>query len=199
MWERVAGQLTLFDDDRAPAAVPGLVLVLDAISEELEAELSGLIDAAPLTPFQFGQWEGKRLTANYGSAYDYQRARPIPAPPMPPWAEALRHRLAPQVERDPALFVQALLIRYDPGAGIGWHRDRPQYGEVIGLSLSAPATLRLRRRLPGGGFERVPVELPRRSLYLLSGEVRERWEHSIAPMDATRRSVTFRTLKPAER
>lgn len=192
-------QLALFDDDRAAPLMPGLMLVEDAIPPDLEAELEALIDEAPLTPFQFGQWEGKRLTANYGSAYDYQRARPVPAPPMPQWAEELRARLAPHVEREPTAFVQALLIRYDPGAGIGWHRDRPQYGEVIGLSLSAPATLRLRRRLPAGGFERMPVELPPRSLYLLSGEVRERWEHSIAPMEVTRRSVTFRTLRPAER
>jgi alkylated DNA repair dioxygenase AlkB len=195
----VSSQLALFDDDRPALPVPGLVLVQEAISADLEAELSERIDSAPLTPFEFGQWEGKRLTANYGSAYDYQRARPVPAPPMPDWIEDLRDRLAPQVERDPEAFVQALLIRYDPGAGIGWHRDRPQYGEVIGLSLNAPATLRLRRRLPGGGFERAPVELPRRSLYLLSGEVRTQWEHSIAPMDVTRRSVTFRTLKAAER
>jgi alkylated DNA repair dioxygenase AlkB len=193
----VTSQLALFDDDRAAPAVPGLVLVQEAIPAELEAELSDLIDAAPLTPFQFGQWEGKRLTANYGSAYDYQRARPVPAPPLPGWAVSLRDRLAPQVGRDPALFVQALLIRYDPGAGIGWHRDRPQYGDVVGLSLSAPSTLRLRRRVPEGGFERMPVELPRRSLYLLSGAVRSQWEHSIAPMEVTRRSVTFRTLKGA--
>jgi alkylated DNA repair dioxygenase AlkB len=191
----VPSQLALFDDERAEPLVPGLVLVREAVPPALESELAAHIDAAPLTPFQFGQWEGKRLTANYGSAYDYQRARPVPAPPMPGWVLDLRDRLAPHVGRDAALFIQALLIRYDPGAGIGWHRDRPQYGDVIGLSLSAPATLRLRRRLTGGGFERVPVELPRRSLYLLSGEVRSEWEHSIAPMDVTRRSVTFRTLR----
>jgi alkylated DNA repair dioxygenase AlkB len=86
-----------------------------------------------------------------------------------------------------------LLIRYDPGAGIGWHRDRPQYGEVIGLSLNERATFRLRRRTPDG-FERHNVALPPRSLYLLSGEVRREWEHSIAPMEVTRRSFTFRTM-----
>jgi alkylated DNA repair protein (DNA oxidative demethylase) len=185
-------QLALFDE--APA-VAGLRLLPEAISPELETELAARIDAAPLTPFQFGQWEGKRLTANYGSAYDYQRARPIPAPPLPEWLEELRERLAPQFDRDPHAFVQGLLIRYDPGAGIGWHRDRPQYGEVMGLSLSNPATLRLRRRLPEGGFERRSVELPPRSLYLLSGEVRSAWEHSIAPMEVTRRSITLRTLR----
>ena len=175
--------------------VPGLVVVDEAIDAALEADLERELDAAPLAPFQFGQWQGKRLTANYGSAYDYQRGRPIAAPPLPDWLVSLRDRLAPQVGRDPADFVQALLIRYDPGAGIGWHRDRPQYGEVIGLSLSAPAVLRLRRRLPEGGFERRSVTLPPRSLYLLSGEVRTAWEHSIAPIEFLRRSVTFRSLR----
>ncbi len=186
--------MALFDDP-VPPLVPGLLLVPEAVSSVLEAELTDRIDATSLAPFQFGQWRGRRLTANFGSAYDYQRARPVPAPPMPAWVADLRAKLAPQVGRELQDFVQALLIRYDPGAGIGWHRDRPQYGDVIGLSLSAPATLRLRRRLPDG-FERRSVVLPQRSLYLLSGEVREQWEHSIAPMDLTRRSVTFRTLKP---
>jgi alkylated DNA repair protein (DNA oxidative demethylase) len=44
--------------------------------------------------------------------------------------------------------VQALLIRYDPGAGIGWHRDRPLFEHVVGISLGAPATMRFRRRRP---------------------------------------------------
>ncbi len=184
-------QLALFD--QAPA-VAGLRLVPEAISPELEAELAARIDAAPLTPFQFGQWEGKRLTANYGSAYDYQRARPIPAPPLPDWLEELRENLAPQFERDPQAFVQGLLIRYDPGAGIGWHRDRPQYGQVIGLSLSNSAIMRFRRRLANGRFERIGVEMPRRSAYLLSGPARLEWQHSIAPMEVTRRSITLRSI-----
>jgi alkylated DNA repair protein (DNA oxidative demethylase) len=178
----------------AAPIVSGLVRVEDAVSEAEARAIEARIDAAPLAPFEFGQWRGKRLTANYGSAYDYQRARPKEAPPLPDWLLALRERLARQVGRDPAVFVQGLLIRYDPGAGIGWHRDRPQYGEVLGLSLSHPATLRLRRRTPDG-FERRHVELPPRSLYLLTGEVRVAWEHSIAPMDAVRRSVTLRTMR----
>lgn len=174
--------------------VPGMLLIEDAIGAEEERALEERIDAAPLEPFQFGQWRGKRLTANYGSAYDYQRGRVAEAPPLPDWIEALRERLALLADRDPRDFGQALLIRYDPGAGIGWHRDRPQYGEVMGLSLSAPAVLRLRRRTPQG-FERRSVELPPRSLYLLSGEAREAWEHSIAPMAITRRSLTLRSLR----
>lgn len=187
-------QLTLFGDDRPAPTVPGLVLVHEAISPELESELEALIDAAPLTPFQFGQWEGKRLTANYGSAYDYSRGRPTPAPPLPDWLMTLRHRLATAFGLDPTSFEQALLIRYDPGAGIGWHRDRPQYGKVIGLSLSAPVVMRFRRARPEGGFERVGVPLAPRSAYLLDGPARWEWQHSIRPVEELRRSVTLRTM-----
>ena len=187
-------QLALFADDRPAAPIPGLRLAHDAITPEQESEIAARIDAAPLTPFQFGQWEGKRLTANYGSAYDYQRARPVAAPPLPAWLEDLRDQLVPLFERAPEAFVQGLLIRYDPGAGIGWHRDRPQYGEVIGLSLSAPATMRFRRKLADGKFERVGIDLPPRSAYLLTGPARSEWQHSLVPMEQTRRSVTLRSM-----
>ena len=110
----------------AAPIVPGFSLVEGAVSEAEEAELEAHIDAAPLAPFEFGQWRGKRLTVNYGSAYDYQRARPKEAPPLPDWLVALRGKLAPLFGRDSTAFVQGLLIRYDPGAGIGWHRVGPQ-------------------------------------------------------------------------
>jgi alkylated DNA repair dioxygenase AlkB len=174
--------------------VPGFVLVEQAVGGEEEHALEAHIDAAPLAPFQFGQWEGKRLTTHYGSGYDFTSQRLAQAPPLPDWLLTLRDKLAPQVGIEPKALQAALLIRYDPGAGIGWHRDRPQYDKVLGLSLGAPCVLRLRRRT-ASGFERHNVELPPRSLYLLTGEVRREWEHSIAPMDVTRRSITFRTLR----
>ena len=174
--------------------VPGLVLVPEAVSPEEERALAARIDAAPLEPFRFGQWRGKRMTVHYGRAYDFARGRLDEAPPLPDWLVALRERLGPLVGVDPAALEAALLIRYDPGAGIGWHRDRPQFGDVLGLSLGAPCTLRLRRRTEAG-FERRAVPLPARSLYRLSGEVRHDWEHSIVPMEETRWSVTFRTLR----
>jgi alkylated DNA repair dioxygenase AlkB len=179
---------------RAAPLIPGLTLVEEAVSAAEETELAAQIDAAPLAPFQFGQWEGKRLTVHYGSAYDFARHRLDEAPPLPGWLVELRARLAPQVGLDPAALQAALLIRYDPGAGIGWHRDRPHYGEVVGLSLGAPCIMRLRRRTETG-FERKNVPLPPRSLYRLSGEVRWDWEHSIVPLAVTRWSVTLRTLR----
>jgi len=180
--------------DAAAPAVPGLMLVPFAVSPREEAALSARIDAAPLAPFEFGQWRGRRLTTHYGSAYDFSRHRLDEAPPLPDWLMALRDKLAPLVGLDREALTAALLIRYDPGAGIGWHRDRPQYGEVVGLSLGADCTMRLRRRTETG-FERRNFALPARSLYRLSGEARWDWEHSIAPLGVTRRSITFRTLR----
>ncbi len=174
--------------------VTGLVLVPEAVSAAEDAELAARIDAAPLQPFEFGQWRGKRLTTHYGRAYDFTRGRLDEAPPLPDWLLALRGKLAPLAGLDPTELQAALLIRYDPGAGIGWHRDRPQYGEVLGLSLGADCVMRLRRRTEDG-FERRRLPLPARSLYRLSGEVRWDWEHSIAPLEVTRRSVTFRSLR----
>lgn len=192
----MSAQGDLFGDTAGERpAIPGLALVPNVIDAAQEARLIAAIDAAPLTPFKFGQWEGKRLTANYGSAYDYQRATPIPAPPLPGWLLDLRGRLAPLAGLEPDALVQALVIRYDPGATIGWHRDRPQYGEVLGLSLGTPATMRLRRRRPDGGFDRMTFPLEPRALYRLSGEARDGWEHSIAALDQPRWSVTFRTMR----
>ena len=187
----MATQRDLFGE---PPAIPGLLSVEDAVDAALEARLIALIDAAPLEPFKFGQWQGKRLTANYGSGYDYQRGRTTDEPPLPQWLLGLRERLAPLAGLEALSLQQALVIRYDPGAGIGWHRDRPQYGDVVGLSLGAPATMRFRRRTDEGGWDRRAVPLPPRGLYRLSGEARHGWEHSIAPMSEKRWSVTFRTL-----
>jgi alkylated DNA repair dioxygenase AlkB len=114
---------------------------------------------------------------------------------MPGWLQDLARRIEVLTGQPSGAFVQALLIRYDPGAGIGWHRDRPQFGTVAGLSLTSPVKLRLRRR-GVDGFERKTVLLPPRSLYRLEGEARWDWEHSIAAVERTRRSITLRTLRP---
>jgi alkylated DNA repair protein (DNA oxidative demethylase) len=114
---------------------------------------------------------------------------------MPDWLLAVRDRAAAFAGLKPDELVQALLIRYDQGAGVGWHRDRLIYDHIVGLSLGAAASMRFRR--PGArGFMRATAPLIPRSVYHLSGEVRHLWEHSIAEMDRTRWSVTFRSLSP---
>jgi alkylated DNA repair dioxygenase AlkB len=105
----------------------------------------------------------------------------------------LREKAAEFAGVAPEEFVHVLLVRYDPGAGIGWHRDRSVFEDVVGVSLATPALLRFRRRREGG-FDRESVQVEPRSAYLLSGPARHEWEHSIAPGDTLRFSITFRTF-----
>lgn len=183
------GQPDLFDEPR----LAGLSQAGAFVTPGEEQMLIASIDAAELSPFRFHGWLGKRLTASYGWHYDYDDAGLVTAQPIPDWLLPLRARAARFARLQPGELVQALLIRYDPGAGIGWHRDRPVFGHVLGISLGAPAVMRFRRRKPGG-FDRASVFLAPRSIYHLTGEVRHQWEHSIAAMEVTRWSITFRSL-----
>lgn len=161
-----------------------------------EAEHDGLIaqlSSLNLAPFQFHGWEGKRRTQSFGWRYDFNDATFMPADPFPDWLRPLRNKAAGLAKVKPEDFVHALLARYDPGAGIGWHKDRPVFEQVVGISLGAPAVMRFRQR-DGSRFRRASLELEPRSAYLLSGEVRHQWEHSIVPGHDLRFSITFRTL-----
>lgn len=174
-------------------AVPGLGTQPDVLTQSEERALIGAIDAVDLAPFRFQQWTGKRLTHSFGWQYDFQSGELGRGAPMPDWLLPIRDRAADAAGLATAELVQALLLRYDPGAGIGWHRDRPIYDQVVGISLGAPATMRFRRK-EGERWRRVNVPLEPRGLYHLSGEVRQDWEHSIAPIDQTRWSITFRSF-----
>ena len=163
------------------------------ITEAEETDLIAHIDAEALEPFRFQQWTGKRLTRSFGWSYDFETGRFAPPDPLPAWLEPLKRRAAHFAGLKPADIEQALLIRYDPGAGIGWHKDRPVFEHVIGISLGSPATMRFRRR-HGQKFERASMPLEPRAIYHLCGEARRDWEHSIVEMAVPRWSVTFRTL-----
>jgi alkylated DNA repair dioxygenase AlkB len=176
--------------------LPGLRLQDDIVSPEEETELIARIDACDPAPFRFQGWEGKRRTVSFGWSYDFETAQLDAAPPMPEWLFALRDRAASFANLTPGALVHALLTRYDPGAGIGWHRDRPAFAHVVGISLGAAATMRFRRR-DGRRFVRAAAPLTPRGVYHLSGEARYAWEHSIVELAQTRWSITFRSLASA--
>ena len=180
-------QVSLFD-----AMPPGLRVRDEFISAPEEAALIGTFATLPFQPFAFQGWFGRRETVSFGWRYDFSDARLHPAPPMPDFLLPLRERAAEFAGLSPEALEQALIIRYDPGAGIGWHRDRPVYHRVVGLSLDSACVLRFRRR-EGARFRRFSLDAQPRSAYLLSGEVRHEWEHSIAPVEQRRFSVTFRS------
>jgi DNA oxidative demethylase len=181
--------LDLFDTP----LIPGLTTKPGMVSECEERSLIAAIDQTGLTPFRFQGWTGKRLTTSFGWHYDFDTQKVGRADPVPDWLLPLRGRLATFANIDPEQLIQALLIRYDPGAGIGWHRDRPIYEHVLGVSLGAPADMRFRRRRAEGGYDRVSLPLEPRAAYHIAGEARYDWEHSIVEMARPRWSVTFRS------
>ncbi len=135
----------------APAG-PDVATRADIVDAAEEAALIAAIDATDPTPFRFQGWLGKRLTSSFGWSYDFDRGTMAATDPIPAFLLPVRARTAAFAGLAPDALEQALLIRYDPGAGIGWHRDRPQFEHVLGISLGAPATLRLRRRRADGSI-----------------------------------------------
>jgi alkylated DNA repair dioxygenase AlkB len=180
----------------APAEMPeGLVYAPDFLSEGEEAALAGRMDGLPFRPFEFHGFTGKRETVSFGWSYKFDGSGLGEAAPIPDWLLPIRARAAAFAGLVAGALEHALLIRYGEGAGLGWHRDRPVFGDVLGISLLSPAPLRFRRRL-GEKWQRFTLPAAPRSIYLLTGPARSEWEHSLTPVEALRYSITFRTLKP---
>jgi alkylated DNA repair dioxygenase AlkB len=173
--------------------IEGLRYAEEVISAAEERDLLDRLMPLELAPFRFHGWLGNRRTQSFGWRYDFDDASFTPGEPIPDWLLPIRVHAAFFARIAPEDFVQALIARYDPGAGIGWHRDRDVFEYVVGVSLATPATLRFRQRIPTG-FRRVSLEVAPRSAYLLSGEARHNWEHSISPGEQLRFSITFRSL-----
>lgn len=175
------------------ALVPGLGYCPDFIDATEERELVEQLSGVNLSPFRFHGWIGKRKTHSFGWRYDFDDASFAPSEPPPDWLHPLRAKAAAFAGVEPDAFVHALLTHYEPGAGIGWHRDRTVFDKVVGVSLAAPAVLRFRQRTDDG-FRRIALPVEPRSAYLLTGDARHEWEHSIAPRAELRFSITLRTL-----
>jgi alkylated DNA repair dioxygenase AlkB len=172
----------------------GLAYRPDVLTPAEESGLAGRLAALGLKPFEFHAHEGNRRVASFGVRYDFAAATLRAGEPIPDFLLPLRDRAARFAGLEPDHLPHALVTEYRPGAGIGWHKDRPDFEDVIGVSLVSECRFRLRRR-KSTGWERASLLLEPRSIYLLRGPVRREWEHSIAPGDRLRYSVTFRSLR----
>src|SRR6185369_15318055 len=119
----------------------------DLISRGQEWALLEKLPALPFKEFEFHGFLGKRRTVSFGWHYDFNGGGLKQAGELPDFLLPLRKRAADFARLEPPALEHALVIEYRPGAGIGWHRDRPQFGDVIGISLLASCTFRLRRKI----------------------------------------------------
>lgn len=165
----------------------------ELIDPSRENALLDRVRELPFREFEFHGYLGKRRVVSFGWHYDFSGQRLRKAADIPEFLLPLRARAAQFAGLEPAAFEHVLVIEYRPGAGIGWHRDKAVFGEVVGISLLAPCVLRFRRKLYGK-WERANVEVEPRSAYLLIGPARSEWQHSILRVDSLRYSITFRKV-----
>jgi alkylated DNA repair dioxygenase AlkB len=182
--------LALFDKVRPEPE--GLRYAADFVSPATEQELILGIQTLPLQPFQFGEFEGKRRVASFGFRYDYALRQLKRAEPIPAWLAEIVANV--ETFGGPATRIQQVLCtEYGVGVGIGWHRDKPHFDEIFGLSLGSACKFRFRKR-SGKTWKRFKIDAEPRSIYMMTGASRQIWEHSIPAVEAPRYSITFRTM-----
>ena len=173
----------------------GFRYVAEFINVAEEAMLLAHIARLAFTPFHFRGIDAKREVVHFGARYGFADGVLAPAPALPPFLAALAARIGAEFHfADTHAEVAALVTRYPPGAAIGWHRDAPPFGAtVIGISLSTACEMRLRLETETG-YDVYRQVLAPRSLYIISGHARFRWQHAIPAVKAERYSITFRTI-----
>src|SRR4051812_38215820 len=190
----MAEQEDLFGGSVGPRMPEGFKYAAGVLSVDEERELVEHIQPLPFKEFEFHGYLGKRRTVSFGWKYNYDTRALEESREIPDFLLPVRERAASFAEMPSGDLQQILITEYGAGAGIGWHRDKGQFGQIVGLSLLARCTFRLRRK-QGTQWERASIVAEPRSAYLMSGPSRSEWEHSIPPVDALRYSITLRNLR----
>jgi alkylated DNA repair dioxygenase AlkB len=187
-------QIDLFGASHLPA---GFAYREDVISPSEEEALLSRFKELPFKPFEFHGFLGKRRVVSFGWRYDFAGRTLRDSDAIPQFLLPLREKAAAFASVSANGLQQILINEYGAGAGIGWHRDKPMFEDVIAISLSSPCVLRFRRK-HGNGWERASQDIRARSAYMLRGPSRREWQHSVPPVNGLRYSVTFRNFVEGE-
>jgi alkylated DNA repair dioxygenase AlkB len=186
------GQLSLLEP--LSSLPEGLEYRAELASPDEEAELLKHFRELDFREYEFHGYFGKRRVVSFGLHYDTNESTVGDTDDIPGFLLPLRQKAAGFARVAPSELQMALVTEYTPGAGIGWHRDRPAYRDVIGVSFGSSCRFRLRRKR-GSSWERASLIVEPRSVYLLRGPARTEWQHSIPPAERLRYSVTFRSMR----
>jgi alkylated DNA repair dioxygenase AlkB len=170
----------------------------DFLRPEEEAALIARFRSLAFNEVRMRGVAARRRVIQYGWKYRFESSRITEGPDLPDYLAPIRDRAAEFARIAGPDLSEALVTEYTPGAAIGWHRDAPGFGFVVGISLLSSCRLRFRRGQTRA-WETTEVVLRPRSIYVLSGPARSEWQHSIPPVSELRYSITFRTLTKGSR
>lgn len=172
----------------------------DFLTPHEEEELISYIADLPLENGRLGEYTARRRVYGFGWGFDFRTESLIQGPPLPPFLVPLQRKVAKWLDIPAARVAEALITEYTPGAAIGWHRDNESFEHIVGVSLSGWCRMRLRPlswRVRGRQRTRADIAalpLAPRSAYVMQGESRWQYQHSIPKVTALRYSITLRTL-----
>jgi alkylated DNA repair dioxygenase AlkB len=176
----------------------GLVYQPELLTPEEESHLAARFGAMEFDPVVLRGQAARRVVRHFGYGYDIDSWAVQQTEPIPHYLVDLRARCGELAATPPEEFREALITRYPPGAGIGWHRDAAAFGPaVVGISLGGEAVMRFQRIAAGGERRVFEQPLEPRSAYVLAGAARLAWQHSVPAVAELRYSITFRTVKAA--
>lgn len=195
-----AAQPDLFGE--APvSAIEGLRYERGFLSADEEAGLLRIVQSLPLKEMRYKEYTARRRGIGFGGSYDFDTNRLKPGAPMPDTLHPLRDKAAAWAGLAPEDLTHALIAEYRPGTPLGWHRDVPDFEDIIGVSLLGDAVMQFRPYVPGvpnvhaAGPATLQYLIEPRSVYVLRGPARWAWQHAIAPTEALRYSITLRTRR----
>jgi alkylated DNA repair dioxygenase AlkB len=167
----------------------------DFLSRAEEEALLGEIERLPLAQAEYKGFLANRRIVSYGGKYDFSAQQLQPGEPIPPFLHPLRARAAAWVGCPAGDFTHALIAEYPPGSQLGWHRDVPEFEQVVGFSLAGACRMRFRRYPPRFREKSIALDIEPRSIYRLQGPARWEWQHCVPPVPGLRYSITLRTLR----
>jgi alkylated DNA repair dioxygenase AlkB len=174
----------------------------DFLSEPEEANLLQIFRDLDFSAYDYHGYQAKRRVVRFGVNYDINTSALNDAQPIPDYLHGIRDRAAEFAGLTTAGttandLVQAMVSEYSIGTPIGWHRDAPQFGIIIGISLASACRMRLKPYSSAGKTrgQILSLRLEPRSIYVMKGPARSAWQHSIPAVDQLRYSITFRTLR----
>ncbi|MEJ1169912.1 alpha-ketoglutarate-dependent dioxygenase AlkB [Variovorax sp. CCNWLW235] len=195
---QLADEPDLFGEVPA-AAIEGLRYQHEFLTRAEEEELLRIVQGFELREMRYKEYTARRRGISFGGSYDFANHRLKPGAAMPEVFHPLRARVAEWMGMAPEDFAHMLVAEYRPGTPLGWHRDVPDFEDIVGVSLLGDAVMQLRPYPPASATAPASLELlmEPRSIYTLRGEARWAWQHAIAPTETLRYSITMRTRRRA--